>query len=119
MSTTTPATAPATLPEGLTIPATPDAAFLSKVLRDPSLWPKGFEWNYFHHKTCALGLVFRLWPETEPLTYYEIGHSMGLSHDDARDVFFRVNLRLEKAMRDVTPTDVADALDATIAGPTP
>jgi hypothetical protein len=41
----------------------PSLESLAIVLRDPSLWPEGFQWNFAYSSTCAMGLAMYVWGE--------------------------------------------------------
>lgn len=96
------------------VPEKPDAAFLSAVLRDPSRWPAGFEWNYTSCDTCALGLMGALVGNPE-YNRSDAIDDFKLSGTESYDIFCRAHVSLGKRMRHVTPTDVADALDSVLA----
>lgn len=95
-------------------------AGLSAVLRDRSLWPEGFEWNYSKCGTCAMGLVYRLktgeWldetGDSAKRTRAVIvdGNAMSLKAFDP--IFWYLNLLYNRA---ITPEDVADAIDRAMA----
>ncbi len=104
--------------------AHPDPAVLSRVLREGPAgpdWPPGFEWDYRSGKTCALGLATKLWPKQvpEPAPRSTDGRArilasyLGISVGASYEVFFGCAMRLGYfTLRDVTPSDVAAALDA-------
>lgn len=40
----------------------PSLVSLAYILRNPSMWPQDFTWNFQYHGQCALGLSDKLWP---------------------------------------------------------
>lgn len=100
----------------------PTPADLAALLRDRSRWPKGFVWNYVSGRTCAIGLANRHW--------HGMAGSQVLAkfnpYDRAR-IFIHLDSELEhdprpwfwqrrRPYQGVTPEQVADAIDAYIAG---
>jgi len=100
------------LPDCLTVPSTPDAAFLSMVLRDPTMWPAGFGWDYSDCNTCAVGLSKRLWPKAA-LDSFSRRATFGITGRQNMDIFLFAGGLMP--MCEVTPEHVADALDVAIA----
>ncbi len=108
------------------IPAHPDPAVLSRVLREGPAgpdWPPGFAWYYYCEKTCAFGLATELWPEQLPepapgstdARGRVLASYFGISVEAVYGVFFGCATRLGYVtLRDVTPSDVAAALDAAL-----
>jgi hypothetical protein len=80
---------------------------LSAVLRDETKWPAGFYWDYRSHTTCAVGLGKRLWGFHEP--------SRRVPHRDMDLIFVQCGRAAGKWMDEVTPADVADAIDGYLA----
>ncbi len=96
----------------------PSLANLATVLRDRSLWPKEFEWDYSGHIGCACGLGRSMWPGVQfnalldrmsvkdfARIFMDIGVTVDLLSDDAM---------LQRKL--VTPEQVADAIDAYLVG---
>lgn len=106
----------------------PSLAGLSCLLRDPTQWPVGFEWDYGDSGCCAMGLASEYW-EVEVNGGYTICDELfGLSRADTEALFYgrgpwypkepsttfvQKVLRPEgwTRMKDVTPEHVADAID--------
>ncbi len=86
---------------------TPSLAALSYVLRHKEAWPPGHRWDYTHCRTCAVGIYKTLWPEAEYLRsvigIYE--YTRTFCHHAYRPI----------RDPDVTPTMVADRIDAVLA----
>jgi hypothetical protein len=95
------------------VPATPDAAFLSAVLRDPSRWPAGFEWDYSHCAMCAVGMASLLW--NREVTPGVMSAETGIDFHVVVDAFYNLDEKHGVSMGEITPSNVADALDAAIA----
>jgi hypothetical protein len=101
-------------------------AELSRVLRNPQEWPKGFTWDYSRCETCAMGLAFRLLDKTFPpdmeslwIGASEMRARLGLSVGAAENLFFGGLSLFRDGVRDlsdITPIHVADAIDAYLAG---
>ena len=111
-------TPPATLPDGLTIPAEPCPVYLSRALRDRSLWPAGFgPWDYEYGvgERCGCGLAAALWGEEFIFVMDNLAPALGLTYEAAACAFFDAGCALGIPDEDVTPEHVADALDAAVA----
>ena len=95
---------------------TPSLATLSAILRDRTRWPADFRWDYGRCDMCALGMAWRLGFATHPLPS-KVMPAFGLSieDDDAFNLFVGVGSDLGKHQCDVTPEDVADAIDTHLA----
>jgi hypothetical protein len=103
-------------------------AELSRVLRNPQEWPKGFKWNYGSCRQCGMGLAFRLLKKKLPLgmDLRDIGslvmsRRLGIPYEAAKGIFFDVGKADKFGERtiertDITPIHVADAIDAYLAG---
>lgn len=88
-------------------------AQLSRTLRDRSLWPPNFVWRYESCSCCAIGMSRRLWPELPGMSALEeFATMLGLTAEQADDVFCGTATALRIERRDVTPEMVADRLDA-------
>jgi len=106
---------------------------LSALLRNRAAWPSGFEWDFEHCRTCAMGLAnraFSLGYEDHSIRSM-IGAFMGhfnLSEQDAEDLFllnkgssYRKTFMgipipfVEADFADVTPNKVAAAIDRYLA----
>jgi hypothetical protein len=95
----------------------PSLQALSRLLRDESSWPPGFEFNFDSCTTCAMALAFTQWHL--PLINEVVGCSskmatlMGISFEDSLRLFVdaayhRIPLRGSSR---ITPEEVADAID--------
>lgn len=85
---------------------------LCRVLRDRSLWPEGFEWDYTLIGSCAIGLAAKAF-----------GISLGdvVNHDDFQrameaKVFSRAHVILRQrgkviSMRGITPEHIASLIE--------
>jgi hypothetical protein len=82
---------------------------LSYALRHPETWPGGFEWDFYDCEKCAMGLAARMWHSSEYPSSEWIADVVGISHDDARSIFCRVE-RI-----DIDANALADAIDAYLA----
>lgn len=96
----------------------PTLATLSYALRHPELWPAGFKWNYDLCQSCAIGLVFRMWPDSDD---YAGGSDMlglmrllKMSREDAEAIFSNLANRFPRMSHrsEITALHVASALDA-------
>ena len=87
----------------------PTLADLSAALRDPSTWPKGFVWGYWHCATCAMGLAFEL-GMTKDSDLDEIVRVFGVPDREARYIFTQGGAR-HVFFRQITPEMVADDID--------
>lgn len=86
-------------------------SILIATLRDKTLWPKHFEWNYHLRCSCAMGLAERLWKEIKPFFWWGTPcPELGLSDEQVNHVF---GGRYEAAtgQASVTPEMVADRLE--------
>lgn len=108
----------------------PNLPALSYALRHPETWPEGFVWDYGNCRTCAVGLTGKLWcksrPSNEPGNTTWIAAEMAMPYRDAQNIFFFLGrwrtvkngwFRKERKFdrRQVTPDDVADAIDRYLA----
>lgn len=120
----------------------PSLRMLAAILRDKSRWPVGFEWDYSHCLTCAMGLAARLWMGMSATDFtapfkstvqYQVGNApqilfnMSIEEDDP--IFRNAQCRFVKKPCDgisifdifscrsqVTPENVADAIDTYLEG---
>lgn len=94
----------------------PSLQMLSTVLRDRSLWPKDFEWNYAHCTCCAMGLLYRLMNKEMPDGFELENQIKEILNIDYRGLSMFIgtyHYRISPTL--VTPGDVADEIDAYIA----
>lgn len=83
---------------------------LIATLRDRTLWPKDFEWNYAHRCSCAIGLTEKLWPKINIRIYWFTPcPELGLSDGQVNQVFGLLYYPFTRAP--VTPEMVADRLE--------
>ncbi len=86
----------------------PSLRALSVVLRDPTLWPPGFSWDYCVPGKCALGLARELWGWRNDPTDLIKG-------EDHAAIFFGLGSKIGVWMWNVQPTHVAAAIDHWLA----
>jgi hypothetical protein len=77
---------------------------LADLLRDRTRWPAGFRWNYASTRTCAIGLCRLMWGEDA------FGRFVASIHD----AFYSVGWHLGVPLKEVTPEDVADYIEASV-----
>ena len=117
-----------------TKPAQPDAAYLSRVLRegpDGPLWPvvdgRPMPWNYNNTCLCGMGVAQMLWPRIlRHLGGGFVGDAIGIGSEAGFTIFEDLPRHLgfiavggdytDEAYERVTPLHVADALDVALAG---
>lgn len=83
-------------------------SILIATLRDKTLWPDGFEWNYARHDTCAIGLSERLFQREFKVRWRNPCHELGLSADQNTYLFNGWGFQGQAS---VTPEMVADRLE--------
>lgn len=95
----------------------PSLRNLAYILRHREWWPEGFEWNYQHCSTCAIGLSDKLWGvrpyKLDDGALPELSqsyHDIFADSDTKRTFWDRVFLR-ELKFHQVTPEQVADQID--------
>lgn len=82
---------------------------LSHLLRHRELWPAGFVWSYWSHRTCAIGLAERQWYIPGSMASTSLGRKLGMPDDVAYSIFIGLN---KSSIEEITPEHVADAIDA-------
>lgn len=113
--------------------STPSLVALSYALRHPETWPEGFVWEYNNCRKCAMGLAIQLWhmhannyasdrQEMRRNWKSWAARNFALPLESAEAIFFdtRASWKLSAPissllMGAVTPTHVADAIDAYVA----
>jgi hypothetical protein len=86
---------------------------LSYALRHPETWPPGFEFDYIHDKTCAMGLAYRVGMIDEPHAEAMM-RAFGIRrHCDAFTMFCSGYGCTRKS--EITADMVADRIDAYLA----
>src|SRR5579875_88025 len=99
------------------IPTTkPSLRILSDVLRggpEHPMWPEGFVWDYVECGQCALGIAKILWGEAYGSTF-GFKYIFGMPAPVGERIFGGLghHTHPSKFIWDITPTDVADAIDA-------
>ncbi len=88
--------------------STPSLVALSYALRHPETWPSDFAWDFRACDTCAMGLTARLWRDA---TY--VGRAFNIGIGTVHSLFSMDAYGIPP--KDVTPTHVADAIDAFLA----
>lgn len=81
---------------------------LIATLRDKSMWPEGFVWDYRGRCTCAIGLLEKQLGRDFYVSSWGGFWEIGLSGAQAMDVFFNGQLGGGSG---VTPEMVADRLE--------
>jgi hypothetical protein len=94
----------------------PSLESLSSILRDQAKWPEGFQWDYTNCSSCAIGLAFKLWTDQEPEEYAMdnfdwLECELGVPWPVADVIFMNLERKLGVRFADVTPVQVADAID--------
>lgn len=102
----------------------PNLVALSYALRHPDTWPQDFVWNYNECDQCAMALACELWPNLEQpnesdflKTKTWISRVFAMSYRTAENIFLKLHMKLSGNALDVTPDDVADAIDAYLKEP--
>ncbi|MCP4899870.1 MAG: hypothetical protein GY906_23120 [bacterium] len=93
------------------MPNTTNIEKLVALLRNP---PKDFTWDFRHHKTCALGLAGRLWPESicpdlEAPNTERMVELLDITDHDAVEIF--IFGASDKPAENITAEDIAKALE--------
>jgi len=94
----------------------PSLRNLSYLLRHPELWPAGFQFNFAHRQTCAMGLAHRVWGQRHmPWPYFaETAELLGISPDLAFRLFVLAPSRVVSYC-DVMPELLADRIDEALS----
>lgn len=91
----------------------PSLKALSHILRHRELWPTGFEWNFSHCPTCAIGMARELWFSDRALWEAEDEFHVRCGYSDlAHTEMFVVGAFGPVS---VSPEMVADRIDAFLA----
>lgn len=107
---------------------------LEALLRDPCSWPEGFIWNFRDLQHCGMGLAQRAGivtplPGREIVASLDMEEALGISTHNAYRIFLNFEpvapaawnsptvsrFYYGKDGKDVTPTDVADAMQRLLA----
>lgn len=105
--------------DGANHPSTDVAKLTAAIalLRDRSLWPKGFVWDYGSCRTCAMGLLYAA---TEGVLDGEVWDIITwswrywdgvLSAQAQLAIFLNLTRSLGRSYGRITPDDVVDALN--------
>jgi hypothetical protein len=111
--------------DGLPTLDKPSLAALSFALRHPETWPEGFVWDYGNCETCAMGLANRLWGgilNKEPYageSACRMASVFGIRQEKAFEIFIFAPANRQLRLRGVTPTQIADLIDAHLANVDP
>lgn len=98
-------------------------ARLAVVLRDRSMWPEGFRWDYGECVSCAMGLAYQLKRGNRLLFRgYDAVQKMREIIEDAHDmpidefapIFFHL-ADTPEGCADITPEHVASAIESHLA----
>jgi hypothetical protein len=99
-------------------PQQPSLRALAFALREPSLWPPGFEWNFHDCDRCALGLARAMWAGSivkgNPIDQAAwAGQVFGITFSQAADIFLSTGISSlsESYGKNITPDDVAARID--------
>lgn len=82
-------------------------SILIATLRDKTLWPKDFVWNYAHRCTCAIGLAERVFGQRLHVSYSMPCSELGLEPGQSMNLFNNGYGH----QGNVTPEMVADRLE--------
>ena len=95
----------------------PSLESLAWLLRHREMWPKGFEWDYMHCPTCAMGMAYALWCDQNILSPCpsEMQRVFGMSEISSRQIFMDADCKRGIRLGNVTPEMVADDIDAYLA----
>lgn len=100
-------------------------ARLAVVLRDRSIWPKGFEWDYGECVSCAMGLVYQLKTgsrlplrdragiHAESMTRRLVDDAAAMSASDFDAIF--CGLMVKHHTSDIPPETVAAEIESYLA----
>jgi hypothetical protein len=102
--------------DGASLTGRQKLAKLPGILRDRSQWPEGFVWDYNKRMQCAMGLAYELCLLGMALPYIaEVAEAFCMNRELANRVFVFLARELGKDRKDITPEDVACAIEAYIA----
>lgn len=91
---------------------TRNLAGLSYALRHPEVWPAGFVWDYSRCSHCAIGLAMELFSDNRAWSTVILNEIIPGWHFDPRISKIFMNLNKKSCpMKDITPENVADAID--------
>ncbi len=89
-------------------------ANLAHVLRDKSQWPDGFDWEYSDCRRCAMGLASKI-GIVAGISDEHLCKQLGLTRVQVSELFGLRHVHMRKYISEVTPEDVADAIDEVLA----
>jgi hypothetical protein len=111
--------------DGLPALDKPSLAALSFALRHPETWPEGFVWDYGNCETCAMGLAYRLWGWIMKPEHFacDVAHqtsiAFGMRSETAGEIFLYARRVYGISTEEITPTHIADLIDAHLANSEP
>lgn len=95
-------------------------SMLISMLRDKSLWPKDFVWDFSKCQTCAMGMLIETVNSQSLIYDHKVGEILGISCGEVSTVFKKpahevpIPYKMQefiKALQDVTPEMVANRLE--------
>ena len=94
----------------------PSLESLAIVLRDQSLWPRDFEWDFTSYHTCAIGLSVQIWGWDEAVRVMSSAGDLNRRH-----IFFAPKVKylfgvipIGYTRETVSPEDVARRIDGVL-----
>lgn len=102
-------------------------ARLAVVLRDRSMWPEGFEWDYGMCSSCAMGLAYEIktgerlegdGSHTSPVTRairMIVNDAKAMKLKEFHAIFWDLTDRMNLDWSEITPEHVADAIESYLA----
>ncbi len=99
----------------------PSLAALSFALRHTETWPDGFGWDYGNCETCAMGLAHKFWggilnkERHARESVCRMASVFGIRQEKALEIFVFAPANRQLRLRGVTPTQIADLIDAHLA----
>jgi hypothetical protein len=113
------------------LPEKPTLELLATILRDRSMWPKNFSWDYGCCSSCAMGLTSELFhirlPPHRSGALSVMSEIFQLKDDDRDNIFYLLGKKKYPNYGDETdprkvpihPEEVADAIDHYLASQKP
>lgn len=88
----------------------PSLAGLAWALRHRETWPQSYHWSFSSASTCAMGLVTKLWPDSDVFSIRDQFHApLDLGH------LFSLSAYAPVSNADVTPEMVAARIETVLA----
>jgi len=86
----------------------PTVTGLAYILRHKEEWPDNFEWDFSHHRGCALEIINATWVGGRDIvTIFDAASLLGIPNFVAAKIFLESGDREE-----VSPEHIATALEA-------